>query len=336
MGSPRAILLALVSIAATCIVFFLFQSGMLHSFSKYRSGKTTPPESSEEPSLPPPGTRTKQVLDFPEALADFMIFESMVGSLAPAELLMLNYLLAHPEDYPMNNANRKLAKAYVEKCQEAIAVLNGHKSKRRPETNPRHARLKAKDEFFLLCDRFSLSPPYSTVKLKVKDEFILLYDPMRLVAKLEESNRNAERECSLFPENCGNERIESEVHGFMLYYANIHRKACPCRNVRWKPNGSWPEVAALFDVFSRAGTFEKLDRYLQQEGFKATQEARGRFWLVIYFEYVRHAVHKGYINMALRQFLGQAATDRFVVKRFPEMVYLHDYLVLLQRFGLMI
>jgi len=126
---------------------------------------------------------------------------------------------------------------------------------------------------------------------------------------------------------------ESDWHNFLVFYMKMRLHLL---NSAFKYNPpsiySHPEAKLLLKIFKHTEPFQGMDNYLQENGFRKRPEYRGWIFTAIYFEYVRIAYNKGYINMALRQFLGDYAREKG--NEIPEIITQNNCLILLQRYKL--
>ena len=122
-------------------------------------------------------------------------------------------------------------------------------------------------------------------------------------------------------------------HNFIVFYLKMRLAHIKNSEPVAPPNiKTHPVAMRLTAIFKHADSFQHLDRYLQENGFRKDPVLRGWIFTTIYFDYVRQAFNKGYINMALREFL--EGITREMCNEIPEIAAQKNYLVLLQRYKL--
>ena len=125
----------------------------------------------------------------------------------------------------------------------------------------------------------------------------------------------------------------NDWHNFIVFYMKMRLSHLNQTEPAEPPDiQQHPVAKRLVNIFRQKDSFQGIDEYLQENGFRKNPESRGWIFTTIYFDYVRQAYNNGYINMALREFL--EGISREMHTEIPEIAAQKNYLILLQRYKL--
>ena len=237
--------------------------------------------------------------DLPADVANFFIYESVLKCLSMSEMELLKYLL-NKYDNNLTAEDKNLLKQYIRFCSKALTLFN-------------KKDLSVK-----------VSSGVSSESFKIGDDAITLYDPRHIVMKINQIKLDQTFFCNQFKQIPDN-----HWHNFLVYYMcniRLHKQFHTYIDIK---SIHHPIKRQFFSIFTQKDYYVSLDRFLQQFGFRKDTASRGEFWTVLYFDYLYRAFEKGYVNMVLRQFL--EGLDSLVNNRFPEVKYLRNYLIIMQR-----
>ncbi|CAN2039754.1 exported hypothetical protein [Candidatus Magnetomoraceae bacterium gMMP-15] len=258
--------------------------------------------------LPSAGAADKPLKDIPKSISNMLIYESLIETISRAEIDLISFYLKKYDNKKFPQKERKIAERYISYCHQALKFLDCYQVFK-----------------FLNCKIKNTSQisNENAAKIKIDKYEVLLYDPRKIFIQMNALNKTAIKDCEKMMIIKGN-----QWNNFLVFYVRNVRKCSLIKETAWKQKltGGHPRILLLFEIFNQKDYFSALDSYIQQYGFR---KARGEIWTAIYFDYVLSAYFKGYINMALREFLENMVESD--MKQFDYIKYLRNYLILLQR-----
>ena len=247
---------------------------------------------------------SKTLKDIPPEIADVLINKSVIICMAKSEMILLHYYAKKYNKTIFPTKDRETAKKYIRYCSDTLTIMDQQQEMKQ---YLKYLNQKPSDN------------------LHIGEHTLIVYDPRHIYAKVNRQELLTKR-CRIYQTIADN-----QWHNFLIYYMCQLRQG---KDIDLNAYCNLDQVThsiqkQFYSIFNRNDYFVELDRFLQQFGFRKNPKSRGEFWTVLYFDYLVQAFDKGHINMVLREFL--EGMDSSLKQRFPEVKYLRNYLILLQR-----
>jgi len=299
------------------LLFFVISIGALYgiAWGNFETNQKGMFNSSEKKSI-----KNKNALqlqrDLQKPVANFLIQYSIANALTMAEKDLISFYIKS-QQFDISNEYRLILKPFLSRLKIYFRQLS---TIDKPMTIENHTELKQ------IC-------------FPINESNVCFAESGRLIQQLFNQKETVLNKLknphylSQDNETTDKQKAKIDWHNFLLYYQHVQISRILNRTPGSAPNITvHPLGKKLVAIYQKSSCFKEIDRYIQQFGFRKNPKYRGRIFTAIYFDYVCKAYQNGYINMALREFLmdinGQMARE------YPEITFLKNSLILLQRYKL--